>query len=93
MTNSLKALLAKSLTSRKFMVMLLAVLGKVFTPVAAKYGIDLTPIGNALTEYMPLIIAWVLGQSAVDVAAAMKTPTSVSSSSADTTTSTTTVNQ
>lgn len=94
MKAQLNILLAKALTSRKFMVMALSVLGKILTPVAAKYNIDLSPIGNAITDYTPLIITWLVGQSAIDVASTLKAPapaTTTSSSTADTTTTNTPV--
>ncbi len=65
-------LLRKMLTSRKFIVMASGFLIKVLTPVAGRYGIDISFLNEALMEWMPIIIAWVLGQSAVDFANAKK---------------------
>lgn len=62
-----KTLLEKMLTSRKFVVMLVGFLIKALTPLAVKYGVDINPINDALTQYTPVIITWLIGQSAVDV--------------------------
>lgn len=91
-SDNMKVLMAKALSSRKFMVMFLALAGKVLTPVAAKYNIDLTPVGNAIQEYSPVLIVWLLGQSAVDAAQMLKsnTPTVISTVSSSPATATAT---
>lgn len=67
-----KTLIEKIVTSRKFMVVLTGFLIKALTPLSVKWGFDLTVVSDALTEYMPLIITWLIGQSAVDFAEAKK---------------------
>lgn len=69
-----KTLLEKMFTSRKFVVMLATLLVKALAPTATKWGVDLSALSDAVNEYLPLIITWLVGQSAVDVAAAIKTP-------------------
>jgi len=67
-------LLKKMLTSRKFIVMAVGLLIKLISPLAGKYGIDISGLDQALTEYAPVVIAWLLGQSAVDAVKENKQP-------------------
>lgn len=68
------ALFKKMLTSRKFIVMAVGFLIQALTPVAGKVGLDLTMLSDALTQYMPVIITYLLGQSAVDTAKELYLP-------------------
>lgn len=61
-------LLKKMLTSRKFVVLAVGLIIKLISPLAAKWGIDISGLDQALNEWMPAIIAWLVGQSAVDMA-------------------------
>lgn len=63
-----QALLKKMFTSRKFVVMLVGFLVKALTPLATKYGVDITAVDQALNEYAPVIMTWLVGQAAVDTA-------------------------
>ena len=63
-----ETLIKKMLSSRKFVVMAVGLIIKLVSPLAAKWGIDISGLDQALTEWMPAIIAWLIGQSAVDVA-------------------------
>lgn len=67
-------LLEKMLTSRKFVVLATTLIIKLLGPVSAKWGIDLGGVEQALNEWMPAIIAWILGQSTVDAVKANKLP-------------------
>lgn len=69
-----QALIRKMLGSRKFVVMAVAFLVKAIAPFATNHGIDLMAVSDALTEYMPVIITWLLGQSAVDTAKELYLP-------------------
>jgi hypothetical protein len=67
-------LIKKMLTSRKFVVMAVGLIIKLISPLAAKWGIDISGLDQALNEWMPAIIAWLIGQSAVDAVKENKLP-------------------
>ena len=60
-------LLEKMLTSRKFVVLASTLIIKLLGPVAGKWGVDLSGLEQGLNEWMPAIIAWLIGQSGVDM--------------------------
>lgn len=70
----LNILFRKMLMSRKFMTMAVTMILKAALPLAGQWGLDASWLEESLNEALPLVIAWVLGQSAVDTAKELKAP-------------------